>query len=154
MARFQSSADANTAVRSLRRRDVSNLATQQRRPTPARSSRPGNDANDTWTTPGSHWSSTRPRRPGSAVQILDQGGRVVEQSNGFHRDRRCRSRRSASNSGQHVGTAVVRITGAGLGAADRGLKTALLRAIAGAAGLAALLALLTGLAVARRITRR
>src|SRR5207244_13019105 len=33
------------------------------------------------------------------------------------------------------------------------LKTALLRAIAGAAGLAALLAMLTGLAVARRITR-
>ena len=33
------------------------------------------------------------------------------------------------------------------------LQTALLRAIAGAAGLAALLALLTGLAVARRITR-
>ena len=55
--------------------------------------------------------------------------------------------------GQRVGTAVVRFTGAGLGAADRVLKTALLRAIAGAAGLAALLALLTGLAVARRITR-
>ena len=48
---------------------------------------------------------------------------------------------------------MVRSTGSGLGAADRGLKTALLRAIAGAAGLAALLALLTGLAVARRITR-
>ena len=41
----------------------------------------------------------------------------------------------------------------GLNAADRVLKTALLRAIAGAAGLAALLALLTGLAMARRITR-
>jgi len=54
---------------------------------------------------------------------------------------------------QRVGTAVVRITGSGIGAADRGLKTALLRAIAGAAGLAALVALLTGLAVARRITR-
>ena len=48
---------------------------------------------------------------------------------------------------------MVRFTGSGLGAADDVLQTALLRAIAGAAGLAALLALLTGLAVARRITR-
>ena len=55
--------------------------------------------------------------------------------------------------GQRVGTAVVRFTGSGLSAADAVLQTALLRAIAGAAGLAALLALLTGLAVARRITR-
>ena len=55
--------------------------------------------------------------------------------------------------GQRLGTALVRFTGSGLGAADNVLRTALLRAIAGAAGLAALLALLTGLAVARRITR-
>src|SRR5207253_2128057 len=55
--------------------------------------------------------------------------------------------------GQQVGTALVRSTGSGLTAADRSLKIALLRAIAGAAGLAALLAMLTGLAVARRITR-
>ena len=48
---------------------------------------------------------------------------------------------------------MVRFTGAGLGGADHAMQTALLRAIAGAAGLAALLALLTGLAVARRITR-
>ena len=56
-------------------------------------------------------------------------------------------------SGQPVGTAAVRFTGSGLSAADGVLQTALLRAIAGTAGLAALLALLTGLAVARRITR-
>jgi signal transduction histidine kinase len=48
---------------------------------------------------------------------------------------------------------MTRSTGFGLNAADRVLQTALLRAIAGAAGLAALLALLTGLVVARRITR-
>ena len=52
-----------------------------------------------------------------------------------------------------VGVAVARFTGAGLAAANHTLQTALLRAIAGAAGLAAVLALLTGLAVARRITR-
>jgi len=48
---------------------------------------------------------------------------------------------------------VVRFPGSGLGAADAALRTALWRAIAGAAGLAALLALVTGLLVARRITR-
>ena len=47
----------------------------------------------------------------------------------------------------------MRFSGSGLGGAEHTLRTALLRAIAGAAGLAALLALLTGLAVARRITR-
>jgi signal transduction histidine kinase len=52
-----------------------------------------------------------------------------------------------------VGTAVARFTRSGLTAADCSLQNALLRAIAGAAGLAALLALFTGLAVARRITR-
>ena len=55
--------------------------------------------------------------------------------------------------GEQAGTAVVRFTGAGLGSADRALEAALLRAIAGAAGLAALAAMLTGLALARRITR-
>ena len=55
--------------------------------------------------------------------------------------------------GRQVGTVLLGLTGSGLGAADTVLRTALLRAIAGAAGLAALLALLTGLGVARRITR-
>ena len=55
--------------------------------------------------------------------------------------------------GQQLGTALVRTTGSGLGAADNVLRRALLQAIAGAAGLAALLALVAGLAVARRITR-
>jgi signal transduction histidine kinase len=48
---------------------------------------------------------------------------------------------------------LVRFTGAGLAAADQTLRAALLNAIAGAAGLAAVLALLAGLAAARRITR-
>ena len=55
--------------------------------------------------------------------------------------------------GERAGEAVVRFTGAGLGSADRALEVALLRAIAGAAGLAELAAMLTGLAVARRINR-
>ena len=55
--------------------------------------------------------------------------------------------------GERAGQADVRFTGSGLASADHALRTALLRAIAGAAGLAALLAMLTGLAMARRITR-
>ena len=91
---------------------------------------------------------------GAVVQIRDASGRVVAQSRGFA------ARASAPQyskpvrvRGQRQGEVVVRFTGSGLGGADRGLEVALLRAIAGAAGLAALLALVTGLAVARRITR-
>jgi two-component system sensor histidine kinase BaeS len=92
-------------------------------------------------------------RIGDAVQIRDQTGHVVASSDGFATVQGPQSSLPVVVRGQRVGTAVVRPTGAGLNAADRVLKTALLRAIAGAAGLAALLALLTGLAVARRITR-
>jgi two-component system sensor histidine kinase BaeS len=52
-----------------------------------------------------------------------------------------------------VGSVLVGLTASGLGAADRVLRTDLLRAIAGTAGLAALLALAAGLGVSRRITR-
>jgi signal transduction histidine kinase len=55
--------------------------------------------------------------------------------------------------GRREGSVFVKLTASGLGGADAVLRTALLRAIAGAAGLAALLALVTGLGVARRITR-
>jgi two-component system, OmpR family, sensor histidine kinase BaeS len=55
--------------------------------------------------------------------------------------------------GRRVGMVVVRFSGSGLGGTEHTLRSALLRAIAGTAGLAALLALATGLAVARRITR-
>ena len=47
----------------------------------------------------------------------------------------------------------MRFTNSGLASADHALQSDLLRAIFGAAGLAAILALLTGLAMARRITR-
>ena len=70
------------------------------------------------------------------------------------RSRRRRSRPPrCSASGSRVGEAVVRFVNSGLASADRALQTDLLRAIFGAAGLAAVLALLTGLVMARRITR-
>jgi two-component system sensor histidine kinase BaeS len=91
---------------------------------------------------------------GADVQIRDQAGRVVTSSTGFGTQASApRFTATAMVRGTPVGRAVVRFTGSGLGGADRSLEVALLRAISGAAGVAALLALLTGLAVARRITR-
>jgi two-component system, OmpR family, sensor histidine kinase BaeS len=91
---------------------------------------------------------------GADVQIHDVSGQVVAHSPGFaaHASGPQYSK-PVTVKGQREGEITVRFTGSGLGGADRGLEVALLRAIAGAAGLAALLALVTGLAVARRITR-
>ena len=90
---------------------------------------------------------------GLDVQIRDDAGHVVAVSRGFAADTGPPSSAPVIVRDQRIGEVVARSTGAGLGAADRVLQTALLRAIAGAAGLAALVALLTALAVARRITR-
>jgi two-component system sensor histidine kinase BaeS len=90
---------------------------------------------------------------GADVQIRDSSGHVVASSPGFAAQSSPAYRADVIAAGRPAGRAVVRFTGSGLGGADRGLQIALLRAISGAAGLAALLALLTGLAVARRITR-
>ena len=91
---------------------------------------------------------------GADVQIRDPAGQVKAHSPGFAAQASAPQYSApVTVRGQREGEAIVRFTGSGLGGADRGLEVALLRAIAGAAGLAALLALLTGLAVARRITR-
>jgi signal transduction histidine kinase len=91
---------------------------------------------------------------GAYAQIRDQAGREVDSSPGFSaHSRDPQSEMPIMVRGRQIGRAVVRFTGAGLGGADQALRTALLRAIAGAAGLAALLALLAGLVAAGRITR-
>jgi signal transduction histidine kinase len=136
--------------------DVSNLASQQRGElAKAIVALAGGawDRNNTW--PSANLSPVRDLAvsTGAAVQIRDQTGQIVTASRGFDTTNGSQSSLPIVVSGQRVGTALVRSTGSGFNAADRSLKTALLRAIAGAAGLAALLALLTGLAVARRITR-
>jgi len=91
---------------------------------------------------------------GADTEIMDGAGRPVASSPGFGRHA-AGPRVSAAvvARGQRVGVAVVRFTASGLAGADHALRIALWRAIAGAAGLAALLALLTGLGAARRITR-
>jgi two-component system sensor histidine kinase BaeS len=137
--------------------DVSDLAARQRAQlTAAVAVAAGGawDRKNTWAgsdlTPVLNLAS----RIGADVRIEDAAGQPVATTPGFaaHRDGRQHSR-PIEVSGQQVGRVNVRFSGSGLGGADQALKTALLRAIAGAAGLAALLALLAGLGVSRFITR-
>ena len=136
--------------------DVANLASQQRAALAkavAVSAGAAWDRNNTWS--GADLASVLDlaATTGTAVQIRDQTGKVVAVSPAFATADGSQSSLPIVVRDQRAGTALVRSTGSGLNAADRSLQTALLRAIAGAAGLAALVALLTGLAVARRITR-
>ncbi len=138
--------------------DVSNLASQQRTElTSAIAAAAGAawDRSDSWTGADLTPALDLAARVGADVEMRDQANRAVAISPGFGKRAAIQHPFSAPVvvRGQQVGLAVVRFTGAGLGGADHALQTALLRAIAGAAGLAALLALLTGLAIARRITR-
>jgi two-component system sensor histidine kinase BaeS len=92
-------------------------------------------------------------RVGAEVQLRDRPGRVVSSSPGFAGLAAATGHREAVHGdGQLAGLATVRFSGQGIGGADETLRADLWRAIAGAAGLAALLALLVALAVSRRIT--
>ena len=92
-------------------------------------------------------------RTGADVRIRDAAGRLVVSSPAFPGQLGAQLSTPVVVHGRRVGAAVVRFGGSGLGGAEESLRIALLRAIAGAAGLAALLALVTGLLLARRITR-
>jgi two-component system, OmpR family, sensor histidine kinase BaeS len=93
-------------------------------------------------------------RTGAEAQIRDRAGRVVTTSPNFAALAAAPEQSAAVLvNGDHVGEVVVRFTNSGLASADHALQSDLLQAIFGAAGLAAVLALLTGLAMARRITR-
>jgi two-component system, OmpR family, sensor histidine kinase BaeS len=93
-------------------------------------------------------------RTGAEAEVIDDSGSQVTSSARF-----------ATQAGmpqfsapvvvasRRVGAVVARFSGSGLGTADHALRSALLRAVAAAAGLAALLALLSGVALARRLTR-
>ena len=136
--------------------DVSTLASQQRADLAsaiAVAAAAVWDRNNSWSSADLSPVLDLAAKTGAAVQIRDLAGHVVASSPAFGTANGPQSSPPIVAQGQPVGTAVVRSTGTGLNAADRVLQAALLRAIAGAAGLAALLALLTGLAMARRITR-
>jgi len=137
-------------------RDVANLSSRQRSDlTKAIAVAAGSawDRTDTWSGVDLAPELDVAARTGLAVQIRDQAGQTVAASRSFGSASGPTLESPVLVDGRQVGSVLSRPTGAGLNVADRVLQTALLRAIAGAAGLAALLALLTGLAVARRITR-
>ncbi len=90
---------------------------------------------------------------GVQLQVRDDAGHPIATTSGFSAAQEPKSSEPVRVNGRQVGTVQVGLTASGLGAADNVLRTALLRAIAGTAGLAALLALIAGLGVARRITR-
>jgi signal transduction histidine kinase len=93
-------------------------------------------------------------RTGAEVQVRDNSGNVVDASTGFGLHRGLpRYDAPVVVHGSRVGTVTTRFTDAGLSSADDALRTTLFQAIAGAAGLAALAALIAGLGIARRITR-
>jgi two-component system sensor histidine kinase BaeS len=86
------------------------------------------------------------------VKVTDTGGRVVHTGLGLRSGSGPVQRSAIIVSGHRVGMVAVRF-GPGLGTADARLRTEFWRAIAGAAGLAALLALVVAIAVSRRLTR-
>jgi len=136
--------------------DVANLANHQRTELTgalAVAAAAAWDKNDSWASADLSPVLDLAEQTGADVQIRDSSGQVVAQSQGFAHASGPQYSKPIRVKGQPEGEIIVRFTGSGLGGADRGLEVALLRAIAGAAGLAALLALVTGLAVARRITR-
>lgn len=91
---------------------------------------------------------------GAYLLVRDQAGTVVASSPGFGaRSAAQQDRAPVTARGHRVGEVVARFTRGGLSSTDQALRGDLLRAIAGAAGLAALLALVTGVAVARPIAR-
>jgi two-component system, OmpR family, sensor histidine kinase BaeS len=140
--------------------DVANLTNQQRSQlTNAIAVAAGAawDKNDSWASADLSPVLDLAKQAGLDVRFRDQAGHTVGSSPGFAAQSGAQSGAQSSApvlvGGQRVGDVTARFTGSGLSAADRVLESDLLRAIAGAAGLAALLALLTGLVVARRITR-
>jgi two-component system sensor histidine kinase BaeS len=95
-------------------------------------------------------------RTGANAELLDQSGSRIAASTAFDAlAGKPEFSAPVIADGQFVGTALVRFSGAGLGlgATNPALRTALVRAAEASAGLAALLALLAALAVARRLTR-
>ncbi len=93
-------------------------------------------------------------RVGADAQILDASGHRVAVSGSFGREAGMpQFSAPVVLRGRRLGEAIVRFSRSGLGSADHALRIALLRAVAAAAGLAALVALISGLAVSRRLTR-
>lgn len=142
---------------SLAAADVSHLTSQQRTDLTsaiAAAAAASWDRGDNWGSADLSAVLDLATRTGAEAEILDRSGHVVIASSGFPAQASAPEQNAPIMAkGHRVGRAVVRFTNSGLASADRVLKDDLLQAIFGAAGLAAVLALLTALAMARRITR-
>jgi two-component system sensor histidine kinase BaeS len=93
------------------------------------------------------------KKGGVRLQVRDADDRTIAASSGFSAAGGPTASAPVLVGGRQQGSVLVALTSSGLGAADTVLRTALLRAIAGTAGLAALVALAAGIGVSRRITR-
>ena len=137
--------------------DVSSLATRQRNElagTLAVTAAGAWEQHDSWSGADLAAARALAAHTGMEFQVRDAAGRTVAASSGFTPPAGpTTSVPIVDSQGTQIGTVVVALTASGIGGADAVLRTALLRAIAGTAGLAALLALVSGLGVSRRITR-
>jgi two-component system sensor histidine kinase BaeS len=108
--------------------------------------------------PGWHETDLRPAldlagSDGAQAAILDSQGNIVASTLTARGAPGVVSTPLKMRSGQRIGTLLVRFTGQGLAASANNLRASLVRAVLGAAGLAAVLALLAAVVVSRRITR-
>jgi two-component system, OmpR family, sensor histidine kinase BaeS len=137
--------------------DVSQLVSQQRAELTnaiAGAASAGWGRNNSWNAADLSPALGLASRAGADAEILDANGSLVASSPDFAADAGLpQFRANVTARGDRIGTAFVRFSGSGVGGADHALRVALLRAVIAAAGLAALLASLSGLAVARRVTR-
>jgi two-component system sensor histidine kinase BaeS len=135
-----------------------NVMVQQRRADLTRSLQVAAASTYNSGTPGWSDADLRPAlalaaQSGTNVAVLDQNGHTVAttiadptRAVGAHRS-------PIILDGSQIGTLVVKFNRRGLVASADNLRTSLLRAVIGAAGLAAVLALLIGLLVSRRLTQ-
>lgn len=140
----------------LAARDVSNLAARQRTELAGAASVSAGaawDRNGTWAAADLSPVFDLAERIGMAVQVRDTTGRVVAATPDFNAVPGPQASAPVIVRGTTRGVTVVRFTSSGIAGTASALRATLLRAIAAAAGLAALLAIVTGLTVARRITR-
>jgi two-component system, OmpR family, sensor histidine kinase BaeS len=90
---------------------------------------------------------------GAQAAVLDTRGRVVDSTLTVPVRAPGLVRRPLVLDGDRIGTLLVRFTGQGLTSSADNLRTSLVRAVIGAAGLAAVLGLAAALVVSRRISR-
>jgi signal transduction histidine kinase len=141
------------------RGDVSSLAREQQQATvnaAAQSSSTAYAAANGWAGADLSAAEALATEGAASLSVLDAAGKPVLSPGGAQSTAAARGVPHTAGvvvGGTRVGTVVLRFSDTSLPGPDRRLRDALLRAVAVAAGLAALLALSVGIVVSRRITR-